>query len=151
MQEFSFIPVGEEYVRNYIEHLNPRKSVGVDNISSKLLKISSEVILDKITRLINFFIEKEAWPIEWKSGNITPVLKQKCDDTDKSNYRPMSVLTTLSKIDENIMYDQVYNAFQPHFSSNLSGYLKGHSCCSALFKMTEDFNILDITIQNQFI
>lgn len=49
----------------------------------------------------------------------------------------MSVLTTLSKIDENIMYDQVYNAFQPRFSSNLSGYLKGHSCCSALLKMTE--------------
>ena len=93
MQEFSFMPVGKEYVRNYIEHINPRKSVGVDNISSKLLKISSEVI-DKITRLIidNFFIEKEAWPIEWKSGNITPVFKQKCDDTDKSNYRPISVL-----------------------------------------------------------
>ena len=37
------------------------------------------------------------------------------------------------------MYDQVYNAFQPRFSSNLSGYLKGHSCCSALLKITEDF------------
>ena len=37
------------------------------------------------------------------------------------------------------MFDQMYEAFRCKLSHNLSGYLRGHSCCSALLKMTEDW------------
>ena len=37
------------------------------------------------------------------------------------------------------MYDQLYNTFCRHLSQNLSGFLKNHSCCTALLKMTEDW------------
>ena len=37
------------------------------------------------------------------------------------------------------MFDQIYEAFYWRLSPNLSGYLKGHSCCTALLKMTEDW------------
>ena len=37
------------------------------------------------------------------------------------------------------MFDQMYSAIQPHLSLNLSGFLKGHSCCTALLKMTDDW------------
>ena len=40
--------------------------------------------------------------------------------------------------DEKVVADQVYCAFAPGLSPNLSGYLKGHSCCTALLKMAED-------------
>ena len=51
----------------------------------------------------------------------------------------MSVLTALSKVYEKVMYDQLYNTFCRHLSQNLSGFLKNHSCCTALLKMTEDW------------
>ena len=63
---------------------------------------------------------------------------KKDEDTRKENYRPVSVLTALSKVDEKVMYDQLYNTFCRHLSQNLSGLLKNHSCCTALLKMTED-------------
>ena len=45
----------------------------------------------------------------------------------------------MSKIYEKVIADQVYADFHNRISSNLSGYLKGHSCCTALMKMTEDW------------
>ena len=37
------------------------------------------------------------------------------------------------------MFDQLYPAFSPIFSKNMSGFLRGHSCCTALLKLTEDW------------
>ena len=38
----------------------------------------------------------------------------------KRDYRPVSVLTALSKVYEKVMYDQLYNTFCHHLSQNLS-------------------------------
>ena len=73
----------------------------------------------------------------WKCRNVTPTHK-KSEETDKANYRPVSLLTALSKVFERVMFDQVYEAFRCKLSHNLSGYLRGHSCCSALLNVTED-------------
>ena len=59
--------------------------------------------------------------------------------TDKASYQPVSVLTALSKIYEKVMFDQMFDAFHWKLSPNLSIYLKGHSCCTALLKMSEDW------------
>ena len=48
-------------------------------------------------------------------------------------------MTALPKVFERAMFDQMYEAFQCKLSHNLSGYLRGHSCCSALLKMNEDW------------
>ena len=36
-------------------------------------------------------------------------------------------------------WDKLYDVFQPFFSSNMSGFLRGHSCCTALVKMVDDW------------
>ena len=68
---------------------------------------------------------------------------KKDEDTRKENYRPVSVLTALSKVYEKVIYDQLYNTFCRHLPQNLSGFQKNHSCCPALLKMTEDWRSLD--------
>ena len=88
--------------------------------------------------MINFLIANCSWPDKWKCDNLTPVFK-KDEDTRKENYRPVSVLTALSKVYEKVMYDQLYNTFCRHLSQNLSRFLTNHSCCTALLKMTEDW------------
>ena len=90
------------------------------------------------TTLFNYFISENSIPSEWKRSNIIHVLK-KAEDTDKTNYRQVSILTALSKVFEKVMYDQMYADFNPKLSPNLSGFLKHHSCCTALIKMTEDW------------
>ena len=77
-------------------------------------------------------------PSEWKQARLTPVFKRGID-TDKANYRPVSILTSPSKVFEKIFYDQTWNAFRNVLSSTLSGFMKTHSCCTALLKVTEDW------------
>ena len=136
-RSFTFEPVSSTYVKEILENLNPRKAVGADGISPRLLRLLVPVKAEEITSLINFSIANCSSPNEWKCGNLTPVFK-KDEDTRKENYRPVSVLTALSKVYEKVMYDQLYNTFCDHLSQNLSGFLKNHLCCTALLKMTED-------------
>ena len=88
--------------------------------------------------MINFCTLNRSLPSEWKQARLTPVFKRGID-TNKANYRPFSILTSLSKVFEKVIYDQTWNAFQNVLSSNLSGFMKTHSCCTALLKMTEDW------------
>ena len=135
---FTFEPVSSSYVTEILDNLNPRKAVGADGISPRLLRLSVLVMTKEITRLINFLIANCSWPDEWKCSNLTPVFK-KDEETPKENYRPVSVLTALSKVYEKVLYHQLYNTFCHHLSQNLSGFLKNHSCCTAFLKMTEDW------------
>lgn len=52
----------------------------------------------------------------------------------KSNYRPISVVSAIPKVFEQLKFDQLYRHFSPPSSDNMSGFLFGHSCCTALFK-----------------
>ena len=54
-------------------------------------------------------------------------------------YRPVSVLPAISKLFEKVMFDQLYVSFAPILSLNMSGFLKGHSCATALIKLTDDW------------
>ena len=134
--EFNYSPVSTSYICNILDHLNPRKAVGVDGISPRILRLGSPVLAEKVTNLINFCILNRSLPSEWKQAHLTPVFKRGVD-TDKANYRPVSILTSLSKVFEKVIYDQTWNAFHNVLSSNLSGFMKTHSCCTALLKMTE--------------
>ena len=115
-----------------MDHLNPRKAVGVDGISPRILRLGSPVLAEKVTKLISFYILNRSLPSEWKQARITPVFKRRIDTDNKP-------LTSLSKVFEKVIYDQTWNAFHNILSSNLSGFMKTHSCCTALLKMTEDW------------
>ena len=136
--EFNYSPVSISYIRNILDHLNPRKAVGVDGISPRILRLGSPVLAEKVTKLINFYILNRSLPSEWKQARLTHVFKRGID-TDKANYCPFSILTSLSKVFKKTIYDQTWNAFHNVLSSNLSEFMKTHSCCTALLKMTEDW------------
>ena len=118
LNQFTFQTVNVEYVRKILNNLEPKKSVGVDDISPRLLKLSAPAIANAVTELINYFITSLTWPTVWKSSNISPVHK-KSDETDKTNYRPVSVLSALSKIYEKVMFKKKKkkNNCEPFFLS----------------------------------
>ena len=95
-------------------------------------------VLNERVSLVSVILTSYSWPMVWKCSNVTPIHK-KSEETDKANYQPVSLLTALSKVFERVMFDQMYEAFRCKLSHNLSGYLRGHSCCSALLKMTADW------------
>ena len=106
----------------------------------KILKFSAPSIAVHLTKLLNLCISTSTWPTEWKLSHVTPVFK-KDDTTSVTNYRPISVLSIIPKIVEKVVFDQFYNVFQPLFSSNMSGFLRGHSFCTTLVKMVDDWRL----------
>ena len=73
-------------------------------------------------------------------SNVAPIHVHKKDEvTDKNNYRPVSVHPAIFKLFEKVMFDQLYASFASILSSNMSGFLKGHSCATALIKLTDDW------------
>ena len=62
----------------------------------------------------------------------------------KTNYRPVSILPTVSKIYERCLYDQINEYFQPLFSKLLYGFCKGHSAQHCLQVLIEKYRkVLD--------
>ena len=69
-------------------------------------------------------------------ANITPVFK--ADDSNcKSNYRPISILPSLSKVFEKLLANQINTFFEHKFSKYLCGFRKHHSTQHALMKLLQ--------------
>ena len=77
--------------------LKVNKAIGLDKISARLLKISAHTIATSVVKLLNLLIRTSQFPKLWKCAKITALFKSG-DRTNVSNYRPFSILPTLSKI-----------------------------------------------------
>ena len=68
------------------------------------------------------------FPCSWKIANVLPLYK-KGDPSQVSNYRPVSLLSCVSKIMERIIFKHLYNYFYENdlFYKYQAGFLPGHS------------------------
>ena len=76
------------------------------------------------------------FPTSWKFSKVLP-LHKKLDPLDRKNYRPVAILSPLSKVLEKIVYEQIYNYFSSNklFHPSLHGYRKSRSTQTALLQM----------------
>ena len=119
-----------------INNLNTSKAYQKNNIPPKLLKDNADVCASVICNDINSNIEEGCFPVNLKNADITPTSK-KADRHLKINYRPVSILPTLSKIYEKNLYLQIYDYFNGIFSKYLGGFRKGHNTQHCLLFMLE--------------
>ena len=115
--------------------------MGLDEISAKLLKCVASVISDSLCNLFNCSIAPGVFPDNWKIAKLLKPL-HKGDAKDLlNNYRPISVLSAVSKIFERIIYDQL----QAYLNENgliydkQSGFRPVHSTTSALLDATTEW------------
>ena len=88
-------------------YLTSSHSCGHDNLSAITLKcIANEII-------INQTITTDIFPNQLKIAKVVPIFKKNVQ-TDVKNYRPISVLPTISKIFENVMQTQLMEYFTSH-------------------------------------
>jgi hypothetical protein len=80
-----------------INSLKTKNPFGYDEISTKLLEVSASYICSPLTYICNKFISTGIFPERLKYSIIKPLYK-KGDKADPSNYRPLSLLTSFSKV-----------------------------------------------------
>ena len=110
--------------------------------------ILANFLCDRVCFLGHFLcdIEIGQFPDSWKVARVTPIFKEG-DKTEKSNYRPISVLPVISRLFEKLVSDQLYQYMKENglFSPDQSGFLRLHSTLTCLLKNTDDwYNGLDL-------
>ena len=90
-------PTTQQEILTLINNLPNKTSSGYDNISNNLLKSISTQIIVPLEIIFNKSIEEGMFPSNMKKADIVPLYKSK-DKQECSNYRPISLLITLSKL-----------------------------------------------------
>ena len=87
-----------------------------------------------MSRLFNNLFEVGLFPDIWKVAHVTAIFKRSGSKTDKRNFRPISLLPTLSKICESVMHDRLFKHCLENdiISHKQAAYLKGDSTVSQL-------------------
>ena len=109
-----------------IQELAPKSSSGHDNISTRLLKDLAPYIASTLTLIINQSLSVGIFPDRLKIAKILPLYK-KGDRHIIDNYRPISLLPSLSKVFEKIVFKQLYDYFIRNnlLYNSQYGFLKG--------------------------
>ena len=131
---FSFKLATTEEVKAIIRDLPTNKAAGGEipvNILNK-----SNFSFDELTKCGNYAWTYGKFPITLKNPNVTPVHK-KDDPTDKTNFRPVSVLPLLSKVFERVIYNQLGKYMDKFLNKLLCRFRKAHSTQHALFKLLQ--------------
>ena len=102
----SSIQLTENEVFKALDGLDPSKACGSDGIPGKLLKMTANIIEPSLCYIYNLSLSQGVVPACWKLANVTPVFK-KDDLTLASNYRPISLLSIISKTFERCVYNHL--------------------------------------------
>ena len=98
----------KDNIEKIIRNLRPKSSAGSDNISTKLLKEIENVVSRPLSIIINQSLCTGIFPDKLKIAKVIPLYK-KDDNKPFGNYRPISLLSSISKIFEMVAFNQLYD------------------------------------------
>ena len=141
---FFFKEVNVSNIFKEISLLNSRKQGTKDGNPAKCLKTACSECYSYLTKVWNEeMLTENSFPQNLELADVVLVFK-KCDPTCAKNYRPISVLPTVSKVFERLMHDQITTYMDAHLSKHLCGYRKGFNAQTALLFLIEKWkSILD--------
>ena len=135
-----FIPfLAVHEVGKLISKMDSKKSVGLDSVNVQLLKLSLPYIVEPLTYVYNLCIQKSCFPSGFKTAKVIPIPKTKDISNCPSDYRPISILSALSKPLERHIHKHMLKFFENFglFHSYQSGFRENHSCQTAVTRLTD--------------
>ena len=120
-----------------LSSLSPSKATWPDGIPAYLLKRCSEVIAPSLTVLFELSLQQGVFPSEWKSANVVPIPK-KGDAHEVTNYRPVSLLSQVSKVLERLIFRQVSSFIKDSLYDIQHGFRCNRSCVTQLLNVFHD-------------
>ena len=95
---------------NIISQLNTATTCQTADTPTKIIKLTKDIFAKFISNKFNHCIDEGEFPYELQHADIIPVHKKK-DKCSKENYRPVSILTNISKVYKKLLYNQLYSYF----------------------------------------
>ena len=132
-------PCTTEEIRNYISDMVSSKATGPNSIPTNLLKHFIDELTEPLVNIINKSLKEGTFPDILKLASVCPIYK-KSDRTKCANYRPISLLSNLSKIFEKTMYNRIelfLSEFEIIYKLQF-GFRKKYSTEHALLSIVEE-------------
>ena len=138
-QPFSTInlkAVNKKEIFEIIKSLKWNTSPGYDEIPNWIVKLSFPFISSPLIYLCNRMLESGTFPTRLKYAQIFPLFK-KGSRKEKSNYRPVAVLTAFSKIFEKVIFNRLLRHSEENniVVAEQHGFRKNNSTDLAIFKL----------------
>ena len=136
---FSLREITDAETRKMIKKMKGKKSCGLDWICGFTLKLAAPELIPEITSLMNISIRSGKFYSKWKISKVFPGYKSKGSKFDCKFYRPISNLPEISKLQERIVHNQLYE----YLSNNHllhpchHGFLQHHSTATALHQIVD--------------
>ena len=127
------VTISPTIVYNKLCKLKPDKSPGPEGWPVLALKETAQELSLLLSILFNKSLQSSSVPDTWKQAFVTPIHK-KGDRSKAENYRPISLTSTVGKIMESIIRDQVYQYLTANnlLVHNQHGFISGKSCLTHL-------------------
>lgn len=134
-------PVNQNEIIKYISSLKNNSATGIDQISVKLIKICHTYLTIPLTHIINTIFITGLVPAHFKETIITPIYKSG-SRSEKTNYRPISVINNIAKIFEKALKTRLEKFLETNkiISENQFGFRNSFSTKDAIYKLTSTVN-----------
>lgn len=136
-QSMVLLQTDHSEIETIILNLKRNCAVGWDDISSDLLIEHRNILVPPITHICNLCLSSGIFPKPFKKSLITPIHKSG-DKSLINNYRPISVLTALSKVLERLMNHRLVNFLENNnlLSTTQYGFREAKSTADAVSELT---------------
>ena len=135
---FFLTPTTPDEVSKIIKNLSSRKALGPNSIPYNILKTFHKTISVPLSNIINTSFETGVHPESTKISNVIPTHK-KGSNLESNNYRPISLISNISKIIEKLVHKRLNSFLEGNssFYNRQFGFRNNHSTNHALIEITE--------------
>ena len=125
-------PINPFEIADQIKKLRSRGAPGQDAVTNLCLKRLTPKAIPILTSIFNASLSLGYVPVIWKTAIVTMIPKPLKDHSDVANYRPLSLLNTLSKLLEHLILDRM------QFWIGSKGLLSNYQCEFRKFRQTKE-------------
>ena len=121
-------PTSPQEIYNITKKLPNNKTPGQDGIDNKLIKNFTKKARVQLTYIANAILKQAYYPMAWKKALVIPIPKAKKDNTNPENFRPISLLSSLSKVVEKVILSRLTKHLDDNkvIIDEQFGFRKGH-------------------------
>jgi hypothetical protein len=137
-QRLGEITTSSDEIGTILNSLEVGKAHGSDGVSVRLLKETADSTKKNLCDLINASFKAGKVPCSWKRANVSPVYKKGPRST-VGNYRPISLLSILSKVQERVVFKRLYTFLASNnlLTSKNSGFKEKDSAICQLINIVD--------------
>lgn len=132
----SKIRIRQRKLKYQLEHLDPSKATGIDQLPAIFLKNLAEILSKPLIRIFRLSLKHSHFPSSWKKANVIALHKKK-SKSSPSNYRPISLLAIISKVFEALVCIPLTRFLGPLLNPRQFGFRTGHTSLDLLTNMSQ--------------